>query len=241
MIVTPIKTHRIEPNDTLFAILDSHLPKIVENSIVAIASKIISLCENSLANQNTDKKTLIQQEADFCFPPPSNLEDFCLTLKDHRLIPNSGIDESNCVSAYIQLPQKPQTSAKKIWHYLRKRDRIKNLGIVITDSNITPLRRGVTGIALGWCGFKPLYDYTGQTDLFGRPLQVTQINLLDSLATTATLVMGEGKEQTPIVLIQDAPRIKFQNRAPQQKEERSIYIEPKTDLFSTVNFKKFIK
>jgi F420-0:gamma-glutamyl ligase len=50
-------------------------------------------------------------------------------------------------------------------------------------------------------------------------------------------MMGEGREQTPIVLIKNAPKINFQNRAPTHKEEQEAYIDAKNDLFSTVDFK----
>ncbi|MEI8055277.1 MAG: coenzyme F420-0:L-glutamate ligase [bacterium] len=236
MLTTVIKTHKIKPEESLFEILDTYVTKLTENIVITIASKIISTCENRFACKNKTKLHLIRQESEFCFAPPPNTKKFHLTLKNHRLIPNAGIDESNCNNAYMLLPKKPQLIAKKIWQYLRKRDSLKNLGVVITDSNITPLRLGVTGIAIGWCGFKPIYDYTNQKDIFGRRLQVTQINLLDSLATVATLTMGEGKEQTPITIIKNAPKINFQNRAPTYKEEQAACIDPEDDLFSTVNF-----
>ena len=104
------------------------------------------------------------------------------------------------------------------------------MGIIITDSTTTPLRLGVTGISIGWCGFEPIYDYVGQKDIFGKILEVSKINLLDSLATTATLVMGEGKEQTPIAIIKNPPnKISFQKRSPTKKEEQEIYINPEND------------
>ena len=133
------------------------------------------------------------------------------------------------------LPPKPQLTAKKIWVYLRKKHHIKNLGVIITDSNITPLRAGVTGIAIGWCGFKPIYDYIGEKDIYGYTIKVTQINLLDNLATAATLNMGEGGEQTPIAIMNKLPKkILFQNRAPTKQEERETFIIPENDLFSTL-------
>lgn len=241
MLATTIKTHKIKPGESLYAILDGYITKLTENTIVAIASKIVSICENRIINKNKNKTNLIRLESDLCFAAPPNTSNFHLTLKDNRLIPNAGIDESNCKNAYVLLPKNPQLTAKKVWQYLRKRYSLKNLGIIITDSNITPLRRGVTGIAIGWCGFKPIYDYTCQKDIFGRSLQVTQINLLDSLATVATLTMGEGKEQKPIVLIKNAPKINFQHRAPTRKEEQATCIDPKNDLFNTMDFVKFIK
>ncbi|CAL7960354.1 dihydrofolate synthase / folylpolyglutamate synthase [Gammaproteobacteria bacterium] len=236
MLATAIKTHKVKPGESLFTILDTYVAKLAENTIIAIASKVISICENRLVSKNKNKLHMIRRESDFCFAAPLRSPTFYLTLKDNRLVPNAGIDESNCNNAYVLLPKKPQLTAKKIWQHLRKRDSLKNLGVIIADSNITPLRRGVTGIAIGWCGFKPIYDYIGQKDIFDRQLQVTQINLLDSLATVATVAMGEGREQTPIAIVKNAPKINFQNRAPTTKEEQTTCIGPKNDLFSTVDF-----
>lgn len=236
MLITAITTHKIKPGEPLLTIIDTYIKKISENSIIAITGKIISICENRLINKTKNKQKLIHQESDYCFSPPQKSPNFCLTLKNNRLIPNAGIDESNCYNSYVLLPKNPQLVAKKIWNYLHKRDCIKNLGIIITDSNITPLRSGVTGIAIGWCGFKPIYSYIGQADIFGNLMQVTQINLIDSLATTATLVMGEGSEQTPIAIIKNVPRINFQNSAASLKEQDTVCINYENDLFSTVDF-----
>jgi dihydrofolate synthase / folylpolyglutamate synthase len=232
MLVTTIKTHKIKPGQNLQAILDAYLLKPTTNSIVAISSKAVSICENNLISKNTKKRDLVHQEADFCFAAPTQYPDFCLTLKNQRLIPNAGIDASNH-KTYVLLPAKPQLTAKKIWQYLRKKHNLKNLGIIITDSNITPLRSGVTGITIGWCGFKPIYSYVGKKDIFGQPMQMTKINLLDSLATMATLAMGEGAEQTPLAIIKNVLKINFLNRPPTKQEEQTTYLEKKYDLFST--------
>jgi F420-0:gamma-glutamyl ligase len=255
MLAVAIKTHKIKPQEALFGLLDKYIPPVLENTIIAFASKIISTCENNIISKTAldpadfaagrqhrskqlckdiDKMELIRQEADLCFPAPKEAPGFCLTLKNKRLIPNAGLDESNCQNAYILLPKEPQQSAKQIWQYLRNKFQIKNLGIIITDSNVTPLRCGVTGISIGWCGFKPVYNYQGQVDIFKRPLQVTQINLLDSLATIATLCMGEGGEQTPMAILTDVPKISFQNRAPNSQEEAMTCIDLNSDLFSNL-------
>jgi putative folate metabolism gamma-glutamate ligase len=237
MLVMTIKTHKIQPGESIFNLLDTYVTGLYENCVVAIASKIISICENQLLlkNEVKNKMTAIHKESEYCFATPQKQTDFCLTLKNHRLIPNAGIDESNCNNFYVLLPKKPQLTAKKIWEYLRKKHHLKTLGIIITDSNITPLRAGVTGIAIGWCGFRPIYSYIGKKDIFGRTLKVTQINLLDSLATTATLVMGEGGEQTPIAIIsQLSTKIVFQNHIPTKKEEKDTCITPEKDLFNAI-------
>ena len=46
-----------------------------------------------------------------------------------------------------------------------------------------------------------LDDHRGGTDLYGRELKVTLINRADSIATAATLVMGETTEQIPVAIV----------------------------------------
>ena len=140
--------------------------------------------------------------------------------------------KSNSEEGYILYPEAIQEDAAQIWNYLRKKHRLRELGILITDSRTTILRRGVTGVALGWCGFVPYHDYIGRPDLFGKPLRVTICNLLDSLAAAAVLVMGEGDEQTPLALITHAPKITFVDRPPSKEEERFFFLSPEEDLYA---------
>jgi len=71
------------------------------------------------------------------------------------------------------------------------------------------LRRGTIGISLAHCGFNPLKDYRGTKDIFGRKFTMTQTNITDGLAAAAVVVMGEGREQTPLALITDIPGVRF--------------------------------
>ena len=103
---------------------------------------------------------------------------------------------------------------------------VKKLGVLITDSRVFPLRAGVTGVALGYTGFKGLRDYRSKKDLFNRPLTMTQTNVADCLASAAVLVMGEGAERTPLGIITDAP-IVFTNKT----DAANLRIDPKVDLF----------
>jgi hypothetical protein len=142
------------------------------------------------------------------------------------------IDESNSNGVYILYPQNIQTVAYTVWQYLRAKFSIENLGVIITDSHTTPMRRGVTGITLGWCGFEPLYSYVNKPDIYGNLMRVTQINILDALATTAVFVMGEGSEQTPMAVINNAPKISFVARPPSVQEERNVAISIAEDLYA---------
>lgn len=233
MQVKAIKTHRIEEKDSLEGILDQYITHIDNSHIIAITSKIISICQGCVINKDKiSKYNLIQQEADSILETKSNPHNFYLTIKNGILIPTAGIDESNAKDKYILYPRNIQKTATFIWNYIRQKHSIQNLGIVITDSHTTIMRRGVTGIALGWCGFEPLYSYINKPDIYDIPLRVTQVNILDSLATSAVFVMGEGNEQTPLAIIKEAPKISFLNRPPNEEEEKAITLSLEEDLYA---------
>jgi len=199
MKIKALSTHPIKPGEFILAILDQYVVSVTEKGVVAITSKIISLCQGRVVPKNSvrSKYTLVKTEADAYLREDQSLYNAHLTIKNNILIPSAGIDESNGDGMYILYPHDIQQAAKLIWQHLCEKHQVTHLGIIITDSHTTPLRKGVTGITLGWCGFEPLYSYVGKPDIFNYPLQVTQINILDALATSAVFVMGEGSEQTP--------------------------------------------
>jgi putative folate metabolism gamma-glutamate ligase len=245
MKVTAYKTHKIGVGEDIFAILDNYLPKLEDKTVVAIASKIIAFCQKDVVKKEPgmEKRDLIEQEADFYlgdeYPRPFGQS---ISIKNHTLSASAGIDESNGNGYFILWPKNLQQITNEIWHYLRKKNGIKNLGIIVTDSRIVPLRWGVIGITLSWCGFEPLKDYTGHPDIFGRTMMVEKTSLIDSLATAATITTGEGYEQKPLAVIEDIPFVTFQNRPPTDEEIKKLQIVLKDDLFepllSSVKWKK---
>jgi F420-0:gamma-glutamyl ligase len=93
------------------------------------------------------------------------------------------------------------------------------------------LQWGTTGIAVAYSGFKPLKDYIGTEDIFGRKLQFQKSNLANGIAAAAVLLMGEGNEQTPLCVLADLPFIEFQDNDPTEEELASLVIEPEDDLY----------
>ncbi|XVN42214.1 MAG: coenzyme F420-0:L-glutamate ligase [Candidatus Rickettsia vulgarisii] len=186
MDIQAIKTHKITVNDRLENILDQYFKDLIEEDIVIITSKIISIIQGRLIEKDkVDKRVLIDREADLVLESDNPI---CLTIKNGILIPSAGIDESNVDGMYVLYPVDIQKTIIEIWEYLRKKHNLKRLGVVITDSHTTIMRMGVTGIALGWCGFEPLYSYIGKADIYNQSLKVTKVNILDSLATSAVLL-----------------------------------------------------
>lgn len=234
MITTPLKTHKITIQDkNIFPVLDKWVPRLKEGSILAVTSKIVAICEGRVVAQNlVKKKDLIKQEADCYLPPEESKYNITLTIKNNLLIPAAGIDESNGNGYYVLWPSNPQKWANKIRQYLKVRFSLKKVGVIITDSKTSPLRWGTTGVAIAHSGFSPLNDYIEKPDIFGRHLKVTKANVMDSLAAAAVAVMGEGKEQTPLAIIESLPFVKFRSKNPTKEELDQLHINLKDDLYA---------
>lgn len=238
MIFTPIRTEKlIPPKDNLDKLLKPLIPLLQEKTIVVITSKVISIVEGNCIeiSKVKDKDDLIKKEADFYLERKNVPGGWLMhTLKNGTLIPTAGIDESNSNGYFILWPKNPEKSAQKIWRFLKEKTNLKNLGVIITDSHSEPLRRGLVGISIAHFGIKPLYDYRGEQDLFGRELKVSLSNIPDSLAAGSVMLMGEGSEQTPVVLISDLPKsVEFiQKKFISKKQFSSFQVPLEEDLFS---------
>ena len=203
--VFAIKTNVFHPSESLTEFLTKHLSQGLENeSILVITSKVVSLAEGMLIKKGTiTKAELVRREADIFLGEGGH--GCLLTIKHGLMIPSAGIDESNSEDgSFILYPKDPFNSAKKIWQDLKQHYKLKKLGILISDSHTSPLRQGVTGIALSYWGFQGVRSHIGTPDIFGRELKMTKVNWADGLASMATLTMGEANECQPVAVITGA-------------------------------------
>ena len=219
MKIKAIKTRVFQPKDDLFLFIGCYLPRIPEKSVLVVTSKIVALAEGRVVKKNeaVTKEKIIRRESEFVLPT----KYVYLTIKDGLVMANAGVDESNSNGQIILLPQDSFRAAAKIRDHFRKKYRLRDFGVIITDSRCLPLRAGIVGVALGYAGFKGLKDYQGQPDIFGRPFQYSRVDIADSLATAAVVCMGEGREKQPLALISGAP-IEYTNRL--DKDELKIDI-----------------
>ncbi len=236
MIVKAYKTHKIRVGDNLFKILDKYLPKLEEKDIVVITSKIISICQGRVVKNDgkITKQDLVKKEAQYYLPEKYVKYGVHPTITNNVFIVSAGIDESNADGYFVLWPKNVMSQAADIWKFLRKKHKIKSLGVVVTDSRLSPLRRGTTGFGIAWCGFEPLKDYIGTPDIFGRKLKLTKSNIVDGLAASAVLAIGEGREQTPLAVIKDAPFIKFKTTPPSKEEISEMRIPLEDDIYSAL-------
>lgn len=228
----PIKTRAIlPPRDDIYSVLDESVSDLREGDILFVTSKVLAIHQGRCVKIGTGvhKERLIRREADrYAHSHLKTWKNLYLTIKDHTLIANAGIDESNANGYYILWPHRPSALAKEIRSYLKRKYKLKKFAVVVTDSHIIPLRHGTLGISIGFYGMEPLYDYRGEPDIFGRLLKHTTKNIVDGLSAMAVLLMGEGNEQTPFLILRGAKFIAFTEKDTHRKSE----VAPQNDLYS---------
>jgi coenzyme F420-0:L-glutamate ligase/coenzyme F420-1:gamma-L-glutamate ligase len=129
-------------------------------------------------------------------------------IVEHRLgfvMANAGVDQSNVgptdgVERALLLPIDPDGSAEILRAQLSNRFGVP-LAVIVNDSFGRAWRRGTAGVAIGAAGLPALLDLRGNPDLFGRTLQVSITGFADEIAAAASLVMGQGDEAQPVVLV----------------------------------------
>jgi len=73
--------------------------------------------------------------------------------------------------------------------------------VLISDSHGRPWKMGTLGVCIGCAGLPPLWNQRGLHDLFGYELVASEECIVDELASAAALLMGQGAEGRPVVVI----------------------------------------
>lgn len=208
----PVKTRVLQPpKDDLLAVLQESMPALKDGDVVVVSSKVVAIHEGRcVLTAEAEKSALVASESELSIP--RSYWGTPLTVRHGAFIGTAGIDESNADNHYVLLPEKPFASAELLHVHLTKQFGLTNLGVIIADSHSTPMRRGATGVAIGWWGFEPTINHVGEEDLFGRTLRLEVSNLADGIAAGANVVMGETDECQPIVIARNIPRITFTDK-----------------------------
>ncbi|GBD38376.1 Coenzyme F420:L-glutamate ligase [bacterium HR37] len=138
---------------------------------------------------------------------------------------NAGIDASNVSGGdtITLLPVDPDTSARKLVEGFKKELGVE-VAVVITDTVGRPWRQGLTEIAIGCWGMKPLKDYKGKKDSKGYELRATVLAIADEIAGAAGLVMGK-TDSIPVAIVRGY------RYEPGGKGARELIRNPEEDLF----------
>ncbi|MFX0047351.1 MAG: coenzyme F420-0:L-glutamate ligase [Candidatus Hermodarchaeota archaeon] len=143
------------------------------------------------------------------------------------LIANAGIDQSNAgPNKVVLLPENIKEVVWDYWKKLREGFKIKNLGVIIADSRVQPLRKGTIGIAIATAGFEPIENLIGHPDLFNRPMEITMRAIADDLASAAQFLLSEADQRTPVVIIRGS-NVEFTEHpilTPEMPPEECLYM-----------------
>ncbi len=225
LTATALPLPLVRPGDDLGALLATALAgmKLAAQDVLVVAQKIVSKAEGRYVSLASVQCT--QEARDLADKLDKDPAIVTLVLREsthvvraerqalivqHRLghiMANAGIDQSNLDPAasdgpaVLLLPEDPDASAARLRDDLGTRLGTK-LPVIVSDSFGRPWRRGSVGVAIGVAGLPAILDMRGAADLFGRALQITLSGFADQIASLACLLMGEGGEGIPAVLVQ---------------------------------------
>jgi len=138
---------------------------------------------------------------------------------------NSGVDVSNVDGgkSAVLLPKDPDRSAANLRTRLSSLFRA-DIAVIISDSFGRPWREGLTEVAIGVAGMKPLIDYRGRRDPHGYALHASYEAVADEVACAAGLVCGK-LNRTPACIVRGLAFQSGRGRA------RELVRPAKNDLF----------
>jgi len=200
---------------------------IEDGDVIIIAQKIVSKAENRYKNINdaipTDEAIKLGQELkrdpgfmQIILDESSNIlnTDKNVILVEHKLgfiNINAGLDKSNIdqkENNVLLLPKDPSKSANKLQEDIAK-DTQKSISVIITDSMTRPYRSGVTNFALASSNIQSLIDLKGEKDIYGNILKSTEIAIADELSAAAGILMGQGNDAKPVIIVKGFDRDKY--------------------------------
>jgi coenzyme F420-0:L-glutamate ligase/coenzyme F420-1:gamma-L-glutamate ligase len=174
---------------------------LTHHDLVIVTSKVVAKSEGQVVNfdgTEEHKLALIEGEATRVLRRRGPLR---ITETRHGFInANAGVDLSNTdEGTAVLLPKDPDRSARRFRAELRRRCDV-DVAVVITDTFGRVWRQGVTDVAIGSAGIRPVLDLRGSRDANGRLLEATEVAIVDEIAGAANLVLGKSRA-TPFALV----------------------------------------
>ena len=116
-----------------------------------------------------------------------------ITQTAHGLVcANSGVDLSNVDGgeSAVLLPRDPDRSAAGLYRRIASKTGL-HVPVIITDTFGRPWREGLTEVAIGVAGMKPMRDLRQQRDPYGYRLRVSLEAVADALGAIAGAACGK--------------------------------------------------
>ena len=180
----------VRPGDDLAALIAGAVD-LVDGDVVVVTQKVVSKAEDRLVDIDPEvgHRPLVERESVRIL---RRRGDLVIAETEHGFVcANAGVDLSNVEAGQAALlPVDSDRSARRIRDALSHRFSV-DVAVVVSDTFGRPWRRGVTDVAIGCAGLRPVVDLRGTTDALGRELQVTEVAVVDEIAAAAELVMGK--------------------------------------------------
>src|SRR5262245_28241689 len=217
----------IEPGDDLAAAIAASAT-VEDGDVLVVTQKIVSKAEGMLEavdpHDPLSHKVLVERESVRVL---RRRGDLVISETKHGFVcANAGIDLSNVERGYAALlPEDSDRSARRIRDGLRTKAGVE-VAVIISDTFGRTWRRGLTDVAIGCAGIGAILDLRGSTDTYGREMQVTEVAVVDELASAAELVMGKATG-VPVAIVRGVPA-EWLRRGEVRSE---IVRAPEEDLF----------
>ncbi|MEO3790467.1 coenzyme F420-0:L-glutamate ligase [Nonomuraea sp. B10E15] len=172
----------VRPGDDVATLLKD--AGLRDGDVVVVTSKIVSKAEGRV-RQAPDRAQAIEDETERVV---ARRGDTVISQTRHGFVmAAAGVDASNTEpGTVLLLPADPDASARRIRAGLSVR-----AGVIVSDTFGRPWRNGLTDVAIGAAGVRPLDDFRGTSDGYGNELGATVTALADEIAGAAELVKGK--------------------------------------------------
>jgi coenzyme F420-0:L-glutamate ligase/coenzyme F420-1:gamma-L-glutamate ligase len=196
----------VRPGDDLADLIIAADTPVLDGDCLVITQKVVSKAENRLVDIDPDDplshKPLVERESVRVLRRRGEL---IISQTHHGFVcANAGIDLSNVERGQAALlPVDSDRSARGIKDRLMARAGL-DVAIIVSDTFGRPWRRGVTDVAIGCAGIGAIVDLRGTTDALGRELMVTEVGVVDEIASAADLVMGKS-EGIAVAIVRGLP------------------------------------
>jgi coenzyme F420-0:L-glutamate ligase/coenzyme F420-1:gamma-L-glutamate ligase len=179
--------------DDLATLIAEAEPDLRTGDVVVVTQKVVSKAESAMARIDPDDprghKAIVEDQS---VRIVRRRGDLIISETRHGFVcANAGVDLSNVEEGWAALlPDDSDRSARRIRDGIRARAGV-DVAVIVSDTFGRPWRKGLTDVAIGCAGIQAIVDLRGTTDSLGRELQVTEVCVVDELASAAELVMGK--------------------------------------------------
>lgn len=183
----------VVPGDDLAGLIAAAARDLRDGDVVVVTQKVVSKAEGALveidASDPRGHKAIVESQSVRVL---RRRGDLIISETKHGFVcANAGVDLSNVDEGQAALlPEDSDRSARRIRDGIRAGTGVE-VAVIVSDTFGRPWRRGLTDVAIGCAGIKAIVDLRGTEDSRGRELQVTEVCVVDELASAAELVMGK--------------------------------------------------